>query len=251
MARALSRAELVADVAARVPPARGSACVRVGVDGVDGAGKTVFAGELASALAALGRPVVQVSADDWHQVRALRYARGRQSPEGFWLDSYDYPRLRAEVLGPLGPGGSRRYRARGHDLATDEVLEGSWSLAPPQAVLVLDGLFLQRRELEGCLDFVVWLHAPFAETARRMADRDGSHPDPAHPSMRRYVEAQLTYFALRSPWTRADVVVDNSDVATPRILDRRQNPLADRPGSARPSARTPEAGRGGSEFSAR
>ena len=215
MARALTRAELVAAVAAGVPRARGDECVRVGIDGVDGAGKTVFAGELAAALTGAGRPVVQVSADDWHQVRALRYARGRDSPEGFWLDSYDYPRLRAEFLEPLGPGGSRRYRARGHDLASDEVLAGDWLCAPAGAVLVLDGLFLQRQELEGCLDRVVWLDVPFQETARRMAARDGSPPDPEHPSLRRYVEAQRTYFARRTPWTRADVVVDNTDWAGP------------------------------------
>ena len=89
--------------------------VVVAVDGLDGAGKTVFADELAAELAARGREVVRVSADDWHQVRALRHARGRTSAEGFWLDSYDYPRLRAEVLDPLGSGGSREYRARGHD----------------------------------------------------------------------------------------------------------------------------------------
>jgi uridine kinase len=224
VARALTRAELVAHVAARVPAAQGADCVRVGVDGVDGAGKTVFAGELAAALDELGRPVVQVSADDWHQVRELRHARGRHSPEGFWLDSYDYPRLRAEVLEPLGPGGSRRYRERGHDLTTDTVLEGSWSLAPPGAVLVLDGLFLQRRELEGCLDFVVWLHVPFAETARRMAVRDGSPADPTHPAMRRYVDGQRTYFEQRSPWTLADVVLDNADLAHPRVLDEVRDP---------------------------
>lgn len=192
--------------------------MRVGVDGVDGAGKTVFAGELAAALGAAGRAVLEVSADDWHQVRALRYARGRQSPEGFWLDSYDYARLRSEVLDPLGPGGSRRYRSRGHDLVSDEVLSGEWSVAPAAAVLVLDGLFLQRAELEGWLDFVVWLDVPFEETTRRMAVRDGSSADPSDPSMARYVQAQRMYFAQRSPWERADLVVDNTDVEAPFVV---------------------------------
>ncbi|MFC8504270.1 AAA family ATPase [Pedococcus sp. NPDC057267] len=219
MAGALTRAELVAELAAGVPAGDGRDCVRVGVDGADGAGKTVLAGELAAALCTLGRSVVQVSADDWHQVRELRHARDRHSPEGFWLDSYDYPRLRAEVLEPLGPGGSRRYRARGHDLASDAVLEQGWLVAPPGSVLVLDGLFLQREELEGCLDHVVWLQVPFEETARRMAARDGSPPDPTHPALRRYVEGQRTYFAERTPWARADVVVDNSDWAHPFVVD--------------------------------
>ena len=217
----LVRPAVVAQVADSVPLAVGDDCVRVAVDGVDGAGKTVFADELAAELAARGREVVRVSADDWHQVRALRHARGRTSAEGFWLDSYDYPRLRAEVLDPLGPGGSREYRARGHDLATDEVLAGPVSQAPAGAVVVVDGLFLQRAELDGCFELVIWLDVPFEETAARMAARDGTSPDPEDPSMQRYVGAQRTYFDLRSPWARADLVVDNTDLAAPFVVTGR------------------------------
>lgn len=211
------RSELLAQVAALVPPATGDACTRVGVDGVDGSGKTVFAAELAVALREAGREVIQVSLDDFHHVRDVRYRRGRTSPEGFWLDSFDYPRFVAEVLEPLGPAGSRRYRPRGHDLATDEVLDGPHAVAPAGAVLVVDGLFLHRSELEGLWDFTVFLDVPFEVTAARMAVRDGTHPDPEHPSMARYVQAQRRYFAECAPWERADVVVDNADVERPSV----------------------------------
>jgi uridine kinase len=207
----------LAQVAALVPPATGDAFTRVGVDGVDGSGKTVFAAELAAALREAGRDVVQVSLDDFHHVRERRYRRGRTSPEGFWLDSFDYPRFAAEVLQPLGPGGSGRYRPRGHDLTTDEVLEEPYEVAPSGAVLVVDGLFLHRSELEGLWDFTVFLDVPFEVTAARMAVRDGTHPDPEHPSMARYVQAQRRYFAERAPWERADVVVDNTDVERPSV----------------------------------
>ena len=50
---------------------------------------------------------------------------------------------------------------------------------------------------------------PFTENARRMARRDGSHPDPDHPSMRRYVEGQRIYLAACRPRERATVVIDN------------------------------------------
>jgi uridine kinase len=211
------RAAVLAAVAAEVPPAEGPVCTRVGVDGVDGSGKTVFAAELAAVLRQAGREVVQVSLDDFHHVRAVRYRRGRTSPEGFWLDSFDYPRFAAEVLEPLGPGGSRRYRPRGHDLVTDAVLDVPFLTAPAGAVLVVDGLFLHREELEGLWDFTVFLDVPFEVTAVRMAGRDGTHPDPEDPSMARYVQAQRRYFAEREPWSRADAVVDNTDVARPAL----------------------------------
>lgn len=208
---------MLATVAARVPQTVEGTCTRVGVDGVDGAGKTVFAAGLSTALRAAGREVVQVSLDDFHQVRAVRYRRGRTSPEGFWLDSFDNARFAAEVLVPLGPGGTGRYRPRGHDLATDEVLDGPFLTAPAGAVLVVDGLFLHRRELEGLWDFTVFLDVPFEVTAARMAERDGTPADPEHPSMARYVQAQRRYFAEREPWLRADVVVDNTDPGRPSL----------------------------------
>jgi len=211
------RAGLLEAVAVRVPAGRGGACTRVGVDGVDGAGKTVFAAELADTLRRQGREVVQVSLDDFHHVRAIRYRRGRTSPEGFWLDSFDYPRFAAEVLRPLGPGGSRRYRPRGHDLATDQVLKGPFLTAGAGAVAVVDGLFLHRPELAGLWDFTIFLEVPFAVTAARMADRDGSSPDPSHPSMTRYVEAQRRYFSECEPWAQAGLVVDNADVERPAL----------------------------------
>ena len=179
-----------------------------------------------------------MSADDFHQVRALRHTRGRDSAEGMWLDSYDYERLRREVLDAFAPGGDGRFSARGHDLASDAVLEPRWELAPAGTVLVLDGLFLHREELVGCWDLSVWLEAPYEVTCARMAVRDGTDPDPDHPSMFRYVGAQRLYRALAEPEARADVVVDNADLSRPHVLR-----LGHEPEPPGPSAQCPvEAG---------
>ncbi|MET8311615.1 hypothetical protein [Micromonospora sp. NPDC005173] len=90
--------------------------------------------------------------------------------------------------------------------------------AAPAAVLIIDGLFLQRDELVTAWDLSVFLDVPFAETAKRMAMRDGTHPDPAHPSIRRYVDAQRIYFGACTPHDRADVLIDNQDLNAPRII---------------------------------
>lgn len=76
-----SRRLLLDDIATRVPAPPGDDCVLVAVDGVDGAGKTVFADELADRLRAGGRPVIRIGINGFHQVRAVRLRRGRDSPE--------------------------------------------------------------------------------------------------------------------------------------------------------------------------
>ncbi len=185
---------------------------------MDGAGKTIFADDLAAAVRALGRPVVRVSLDDFHNVRQVRYRRGRESPDGFWEDSYDYARFRRDVLDPFGAGGSRRYRPAAHDVRTDAELRVRQESAPPGTVLVVDGLFLHRDELVEAWDLSVFLDVPFTVTARRMAERDGTDPDPDHPSMRRYVEGQRIYFRSCTPHRRATILIDNRDHRAPRII---------------------------------
>jgi len=203
-------------------PARPEGFVRVAVDGPDGSGKTMLADELAEVLRADGRGVVRVSADDFHRVRSVRHARGRDSAEGMWLDSYDYARLRHDVLDPLGPEGDGTYSSRAHDLVSDEVLEPEWQQADRGSVLIVDGLFLHRDELRDCWDLSVWLDVPFGVTCARMAVRDGTDPDPDHPSVARYVGAQRIYLDQVDPAARAGIVVDNSDLERPRIVTRGQ-----------------------------
>ncbi len=210
-----ARRRLLADVAGRVPDA--GRTVLVGVDGRDGAGKTTFADELAAVLRAAGRPVVRASVDGFHHPRERRHRRGRRSAVGYWLDAYDYGRLRAELLDPVRPGGAGVVRTAVHDVRTDAELDLPAVRVAPGSVLVLDGVFLHRDELRSYLDFSVYLQVDIQEARARMAVRDGT--DPADPAHARYAGAHEIYARLR-PAERADVVVDNTDLAAPRVVGR-------------------------------
>jgi uridine kinase len=157
---------------------------------MDGAGKTMFADELGLELERIGRRVVRTSIDDFLHPPTVRYRRGRWSPEGFWLDSYDYAAFEARVLDPY----RRRLRS---------------------AVLVVDGIFLHRDELVDQWGFSIFLDVSVDNAYARMSKRDGVPASPADPANRRYVEGQRLYFAACRPWTRATVVIDNNDLAAP------------------------------------
>ena len=200
------RQSLLETVAELIPHPISVEPVLVGIDGVDGAGKSHFADELAEVLRSRDRAVIRASVDDFHRPRRERYRLGRYSPVGYWLDSYDYPALRENLLGPLGSGGaSRRYRTGVHDVATDEPLDRPWRTAPPGAVLLLDGIFLHRDGLVSVWDFSVYLDVPEETSVARMVERDGANPDPKHPSNTRYVQGQRLYLDECRPWERATV----------------------------------------------
>ena len=212
------RAAVVERLAAAIDGLRSRGTVLVGVDGVDGAGKTCFADELGAALVARGRPVIRAGIDSFHHPRAIRYRRGRDSPQGYFLDSFDHELVRRVLLDPLSPGGDGRYRVAAFDHITDSPVDAPVQSAPDGAVLVFDGVFLHRPELAGYWDYSVFLRVGFDVSVARCARRDGTSPDPAAPANRRYVEGQRLYLAQCRPERRATVVVDNTDLAAPFVV---------------------------------
>ena len=84
--------------------------VRVAIDGCSTAGKTTLAGELADALRRrTSRVVLQIGIDHFMRAVELRTAYPLDTPESYYLDSWDLTAICEQVLLPLGPGGSRRY----------------------------------------------------------------------------------------------------------------------------------------------
>ena len=208
--------QLMSLLAAEILGSIGSGRRLVAIDGVDGSGKTCFASRLAPLI--LGRPVIVIHADDFLNPSQLRHAKGRSSPVGFWEDSYNYAALSERVLVPLGSTGDGRYSASSYDHDSDATIPAELSQSPAHAVTLVEGMFLHRDELAGYWDASIFLDVPFAETAARMARRDGSHVDPLHPSLRRYMGGQRLYFQAARPWDRASFVVDNSDFTAPKLM---------------------------------
>ncbi|WP_062517733.1 hypothetical protein [Demequina gelatinilytica] len=192
--------------------------LRVGLDGADGAGKTTMRLALAVQLRLRGADVIEASLDDFHHARERRYRQGRDSWRGYTDDAFDLERVRNDLLDPLSPHGGLTFRTRSRDLATDTVLDDPWLTARPDAILLVDGVMLQRPELAGAFDRVIFLDASERERYRRMALRDGADPDPEAPSNVRYTLAHRHYRAFCRPDERADILVDHEDVDRPVIV---------------------------------
>lgn len=194
---------------------------RVAIDGPDAAGKTTFANELAVLISAR-RPVVRLGSDDFHRPAGARYRRGDMSPEGYYLDSFDNEMIVAAVLHPLGPGGDGEYLAAAFDYRSGRPVAGRRRIADPAALLLFDGVFLQRRELREHWDAVIYLHVAPEESLRRALIRDrgllGSDEIILARYSGRYLPGQVLYRGADHPVDRADTVLDMTDPARPVLL---------------------------------
>jgi uridine kinase len=221
----MSRQRLLDDLATRVRALTDGADAGpylVAVDGIDGAGKTTFADELAAALRARGVVTFRASVDGFHHPPHVRYRRGRTSPEGFYLDSFDLSALRRLLLDPLLPGGDRRVVRAVYDVSREVPVAPAAEVVDDAAVVIVDGVFLHRPELVEAWDLSVFLAVPFEVSMARCAARDGTDPDPSAVANRRYVEGQRRYLGACEPERRASMVVDNVDLAAPHVVvDRR------------------------------
>ena len=171
---------LAALIAATAPGRR----ALVGIDGVDTSGKTTLADTLARLVP---RPVLRVAVDDFHRPPEVRYRRGRRSPEGCYRDTFDHDAIRERVLSSIG-----------------------------DHVVLVDGVFLLRPELDVGWDLTVHLRVPDEEVLRRAAVRDGAGRLDLYRE--RYLPAQRIYEQECRPADRADVLLDNGDPRAPVVL---------------------------------
>lgn len=195
--------------------------VRLGIDGIDASGKTTLANRLANIMNLRGESIIRASIDSFHNPKSHRYRRGELSPEAYYFDSINFPVVASDILQPLGPNGNCRYRPASHDLKNDLPIKNNWKEASRKQILIFDGVFLQRDELVGLLDCVIFLQIDFEVSVSRALDRNFEEIEDSEELreryMQKYVTAQDMYISTCSPNEKADMVVLYNDFSNPVI----------------------------------
>jgi uridine kinase len=149
--------------------------MRIGVDGLMGSGKTMFADALARRMAA-----TRLSIDDFHRPAGQRV--------DYYTDAFDLPAFRAAVEAAAG-------------------------------TVVADGIFLHKPELRGAFDLTIWLAVDRDVARARAIERDSPWmEDAAERYATRYAPAETRYLDEIDPERLADIVVDTTDPAHPRLV---------------------------------
>jgi uridine kinase len=175
------------------PPRLGPVRV-VAIDGPAGAGKSTFAGRLATALRDAGASTAVVHTDD--------LLEGWADIVAFW------PRLDASVLGPLRRGEPGRYQR--YDWVAgrfaDETIE-----VPVPDVLVLEGVSSARAEIRDELVLAVFVTAPEELRLARGLERDGEE---LRSHWLRWMRDESEHFAVDQTAKSVDILIDGASAIT-------------------------------------
>lgn len=157
----------------------------IGVDGWGGAGKTVLAAAMASAIS--GSRVVHI--DDF----------ARPGVPGWERD-----RFVAQLVEPLLAARTARYQR--WDWRSDSGAE--WHEVAPGGVVICEGVSATDDRLPVPWDFTCWVEAPYELRLARARARDGEAMLPTW--LEEWIPSEEAYVRAQRPQDRVDVIVDGT-----------------------------------------
>lgn len=202
--------------------AAGDRRVRIAVDGLTAAGKTSLGHELARAVARRGRSALRASLDDFKRPWREAHLYDRVSGEGYYRNAFDLAAARRLLLDPSGVTGDGRVALCSIDPITQIDHSATRTDMPPDGVLIVDGVFACRPELDPYWDLRIWVDIDPELSVRRGLARDaGMHDDPDEAEALhrdRYLASEMLYIAEVDPRSFVEVIVDNTDIQRPRLV---------------------------------
>ncbi len=214
----MTRDALLADLSALIcQAARPGHITRTGIDGLYSSGKTTLANELVGPLEDLGHVVIRASTSGFRGLSSIPGQAEESDPGKYYNDSYDHVAIRKFLLQPFGPSGDRKYKPALFDPRTGAQVDIPFREAPPDAILILDGEFLNRPELQAFWDFRIFVKASAHICLKRTLLRDNDLAGGPLAVMERfekkYLPADRLYNSLVRPEDACDVTVYNDRIA--------------------------------------
>lgn len=223
-AKRMNHDQMVNFLAGRILEIKIGHPLRVVLEGREAAGKTTLLRELCKALESSGRQIIQAGCTGFHNPRATRYAKGRNSPEGYYYDSYNWQGLIDNLLKPLGPEGNRLYRSAIFDYRTDRRVEMKWRKSADDAILVYDTPFSFNPQIVNYWDLKILLDITEDTSVGRAMQRKrdlkyiGDEREVEKLYRERYVAGQKIYMSEVDVYKTSNIIVNYNDFENPIIV---------------------------------
>ena len=195
----------------------------VAINGKDASGKTIFADNFADYLKTkTNRQIIRISVDDFMNERKVRRTSTSSEGESCYFYTFNFDAFKQYVLEPLQAGGSRIYKTKNFDHATDTAALSEDKEADNDAIVIIDGVFLYKDDLVDYWSLKILLEVSdeivVERGARRDTNRIGDYNKARQQYVDRYVASQAIYYKQTRPFKCADIVIDNDDYLSPQII---------------------------------
>lgn len=180
----------------------------VGLDGLGGAGKTTFVKKVKQELKGYNCVVNLVHLDDHIVERNKRYHTGYEEWYEYYYLQWDIGGLLNTLLKPLN--NSENIDLSFYDKSTDSIFNRHVDVLTNSIVLI-EGIFLQRKEWRSFFDYVVFLNCPYELRRERVLNRDsyiGEYQDTLKKYTERYWLGEKHYLNTINPCSIADLVIN-------------------------------------------
>lgn len=170
----------------------------IGIDGCGGSGKSTFAHKLKEALS----NATIVRKDDFY-LPSSSIVNVHPSKKPIGAD-FDWQRLLNQVLEPIKDQKNGHYQR--YDWETDKLAE--WHAVPVDSIVIIEGVYSIRQELDDKYDFKVWVDCPREIRLSRGLERDGEGARGIWEN--NWMISEDIYVETHKPFNRADLVVSGA-----------------------------------------
>ncbi|UOQ46432.1 kinase [Halobacillus salinarum] len=179
---------------------RGKSRFIIAVDGLSRSGKTTLAVELYDHLKEAVNVIV-FHMDDFIEERSRRYQTGHEQWYEYYQLQWDTEWLRDHFLSELKSADALTLPVY-NPLSDSHILE-TYNLSENDIVIV-EGVFLQRKEWRSCFDYIVYLDCPRKVRFSRESKETRLQID---KFKNRYWKGEDIYLEKEEPLVRADLVI--------------------------------------------
>ncbi|TCU74164.1 uridine kinase [Tissierella praeacuta] len=183
----------------------------VGIDGLGGAGKSAITELLKTQLQDSNYYPVVLHIDDFIYPRYIRYDEFKEEWYCYYNIQWRYDYLIKEILLPVREGIEIDKQVELYEKENDLYILEQIKI-PQGSILLIEGIFLQRKEIKEYFDYMVYIELPKDIRLSRVINRDtyiGDDKDIKLKYERRYFPAEDKYIEEYCPAENADFVLEN------------------------------------------
>ncbi len=182
----------------------------IGIDGLGGAGKSTISETICNELENSAIHTILLHIDDFIHTKEIRYNSSYPEWQCYYELQWKYDYF-IDTVKKLKHGINNEHEIELYDKDNDSYFTKSYSVKK-RTVIVVEGIFLQREELQGIFDYMIYIDVPENVRMRRVLKRDtyiGNEQQIVDKYENRYFPAERYYFKKYAPDHTANYVIHN------------------------------------------